>query len=134
MKCYKQTEILSVGPEDHAMQFYHLTTIAVDYVKIIQSEKAQNRGCDKIPKNTTSVKKKIVDIILSQQMLHDNKYALSQGLLVGNLYSLWGSASSSEVMYHNYKLRLFDIFQRLTEGVTSREGLDDPALSPTGIF
>ena len=74
----------------------------------------------------------------------DDKYILSQDHLVRSLFSIWGSASASEGIYHNDNLRLFGLkitrednrgkFQRLAEGVANRDGLGDPSLETTGIF
>ena len=60
------------------------------------------------------------------------------------LEAVWGSNSGTRGIHENDKLCLFrrlianenncPMYQRLAEGVTMRSQLDDPSLSPTGIF
>lgn len=98
----------------------------------------------KDPQESHEHQEKIIEIIISQRILLDNKYVLSQDRLARILFTIWGSASALEGMHYNDKLRLFGLimtrednrfeFQRLAEGVTSRAGLDDPLLSPASIF
>ena len=106
---YNQAKTLSVGPEEHRLFYHHLTSIAIDYVKVVQTEKIEGRGWYKILKNITNIKRKIVEMIISQRMLQDVKYVLSQDRIVRNLFTIWGSASASEGMYYNDKLRLFGL-------------------------
>ena len=144
-KRYKQAKILSVGPDKHAKFYYGLTSIAIDYVKIMQQEKAAHRGWSKIPKNATNIKMKIVEIILSQRTEESyGTFTLCQDRLARNLFSVWGSSSSGQAMHYNDKLRLFGlimtipenrpIFQRLAEGASTRATLDDPSLSLSAIY
>ena len=62
-------KIIEMGPHN-AKSFYHdSTTIAVEYFKLFKVESTLYRGLVKVPKNTTKVKIKIVDIILSLRKL-----------------------------------------------------------------
>lgn len=85
-----------------------------------------------------------METIISQRMLLDGKYVLSQDRLTRSLFTIWGLVSTSEGIHYNDKLRLLGLimtredniceFQRLAEAVTSKAGLDDPLSSPAGIF
>ena len=143
-KRYKLSKIIAIGPDGSKLCYYDLTAIAVDFVKAMQKCKEEGIGWYKIPKNTSNCKVKIVEFLLSLRMVVDEKYHLSQHRLVIMLNALWGNDSGNKGMHSNDKVRLFGIimarddnrhiYQRLAEGVTSRAQLDDPTLSPAGMY
>ena len=58
--------------------------------------------------------------------------------------NIWGAQSVDTTPHHNDRVRLFgmimtlpqfrEVYQKLAEGVTSRDGIDDPNLNNTQMF
>ena len=60
-------------------------------MKNFKKEKDMGRGWNKVPKNQTDVKKKIVDRLLVMRKLSDSsrKYELDQNKLLDMLQNVW---------------------------------------------
>ena len=91
IKRYKGSLIPARGPKGSPIYYYHLASIAIDYVKNFKKEKDMGRGWNKVPKNQTDVKKKIVDRLLAMRKLSDSsrKYELDQNKLLDMLQNVW---------------------------------------------
>ena len=74
----------------------------------------------------------------------NGKYTLSQATFVGMMENVWGARSVDTTPHHNDRVRLFgmimtlpqfrEVYQKLAEGVTSRDGIDNPNLNNTQMF
>ena len=74
----------------------------------------------------------------------DGHFFLNQRTVLGMLQNIWGNCAVDLTPHPNDRLRLFGIvfgepsfrpqLQRLCEGVTSRDSLDNPGLSIKQIF
>ena len=142
---YQRNKIISVGSEKDKRFYFHLTAIAVDFAKIMKESKDMNTGWDKIPKNNTQIKEKIVERLLSLRTKEEGgKYVLDQKRVVQMLETFWGSKAVDTTPHVNDRLRLFGILmtniefrpmlQRLSDGVVNREQLDNPELSLKQMF
>ena len=102
------------------------------------------RGWAKLPKNKTNVKVKIVERLLALRKTKDDEYVLDQSRIIGILSNVWGSVRPAATIHHNDRVRVFGIvmtieenrymYQRLAEGCTTRQSIDDPNFSPKQIF
>ena len=60
-KRYKGSKVISIGPNDEDTLFYYdLTSIAVDYVKLMKGMNTEKTGWQKLPVNLPNVKKKLL--------------------------------------------------------------------------
>ena len=144
-RTYQRNKIMSVGPENSQLFYYDLTAIAVDFTKIMRDPKNFAQSWTKLPKNNTQVKEKIVERLLAlRQRGDDGSYLLDQSSIVNFLLNIWGKDSVSLTPHTNDRVRLFGIvmarpefrgsLQQLSDGVTSRDSLDNPSLSLKQIF
>ena len=79
----KKAKILSLGPKDGEQLFYyHLTGLAVDYVKEMQQQQITNTAWFKVPKFLPNVKQKNVEIIVQLRIFELNPYKLDQTRLI----------------------------------------------------
>ena len=107
-------------------------------LKKFTTENELGQGWDKVPKNKTDVKIKMVELLIALRKENENgKFVLSQNRFLITLSSMWGAANPSATLHYNDRVRAFgiimsietnrSIFQRLAEGCTSRRDIDDPA-------
>ena len=143
-KYYCRNKIMSVGPKGNQLFYYDLTALAVDINKSMRDPLHSN-AWSKVPKNPTQVKEKIVERLLAlRQRGPDNKFVLEQTSIVLFLKQIWGKDSISLAPHPNDRVRLYGIvmaipefrfaLQRLCDGVTNRDELDNPELSLKQIF
>ena len=102
------------------------------------------RGWNKLPKNKTDVKVKIVERLLAFRKLINNEYILDQSKIILILSNVWYSVLPPTIISHNDRVRLFSIvttieenrfvYQRLSEGYTCRQSINDTNFSPRQIF
>ena len=87
IKRYKGSMIPGHGPKASPNYCYHLTSIGIDYIKKFKKEKDMGRGWNKVPKNQTDVKRKIVDKLLVMRKLSDSsrKYEPDQNKILDML-------------------------------------------------
>ena len=146
VKRYKGSNISPYGPKEAPIYYFHLTSIAIDYLKCFKKEKDLGRGWAKVPKNPTDIKTKIVERFLSMRKFSEQskKYELDQNRLLDMLTNVWGQAQPKNVIHFNDRLRLFGIlmsipsnrplFERLASGVADKNVLDDIGMQPKNIF
>ena len=103
-------------------------------------------GWNKVPKNPTDMKTKIMLKLLAMQKLNSNNnhYKLDQLRILDMLQNVWGYAQPSQIIHFNDRLRVFGLimtlpknrvyFERLALGVTSKNVLDDGSMQPKQIF
>ena len=133
-----------MGPPGNEVFFYGLTSIAVDYVKIMSVKFGEGSGWTNLPKNFSNVKAKIVQTCLQTRRMDNHKFILDQTRFVQTLHGIWGTATATLGVHDNDKVQLFGIlmsfeknrplFQRLAEGATERCQLNSSELSISGIF
>ena len=143
-KTYRQNKIPAYGPSDASLYFPLLAATAIDYVKSINKAKSDGNGWKRFPRNSSDVKVKIIEILLSlRRMNNDGKYDLEQNVILRMMDTQWGGETLSEKTEDNDKLRLFgllfhednsDKLHRLSIGITSRNQLEDPDLVLKGLF
>ena len=56
VKRYKGSNISPYGPKEAPIYYFHLTSIAIDYLKCFKKEKDLGRGWAKVPKNPTDIR------------------------------------------------------------------------------
>ena len=109
--------------------YYHLTSSAVDLLKIFQTENTLGRGWAKVPKNKSDAKLKIVGVILALRKENDDGcFSLDQTQILDILSNMWGSSKSVNSIHYNDRIRVYGIimaipanrhiYQRLAEGCT----------------
>ena len=144
-RTYLSSNIPPIGPTETCLYYYHLSSIAIDFLKKMFVEKEMGRGWVKIPKNRTDVKLKIIERLLALRRRDDQgKYSLGQNRVLLLLSNTWGNASVSSEIHFNDRVRLCKVimsldenreyYQRLAEGCSSRKHLDDPEFSMKQIF
>ena len=125
--------------------YYHLTSIAVDYLKLFTEENTLGRGWAKVPKNKSDVKVKIVGVILALRKEDDGgKFVLDQGRILSMLSNMWGALKPVNTIHYKNRIRVYGIimaipanrhiYQRLAEGYTTRRHLDDPVFNMKQMF
>mgnify|MGYP001276712819 CR=1 FL=1 len=72
-KTYQRNKIIGVGPGESQLFYYDLTAIAVNFAKIMRTAKDLGTGWDKLPKNPTQSKEKIVERIISLRRQRDDR-------------------------------------------------------------
>ena len=144
-KTYKQSQILPTGPDGEQLYFYGLSCIAIDLAKIMYEQNDLGLGWNKLPKNKTNVKMKIITRIMAlRKVIDDGSYALDQKHFLSMLQNVWGDGAVDTAPNHNDRVRLFgiimthpeyrQIYQKLAEGATNRHALDDPSLHYAEMF
>ena len=143
---YNRSKIPPVGPKESPTYYYNISSIAIDYLKTMRTEQELSRGWKKVPVNQTDAKNKIIGLLLSLRKEQAGVYVLEQERIIGMLANVWGGDENSDdtSLHHNDRIRLFGIimsidtnrpiFERLTEGCTSRQKLDDPQFNLKQIF
>ena len=134
---YRQNKIPPFGPKENPKYYPHLSAIAVDFFKSIISERNEDRGWARIPKNNTDAKLRIIELLLRMRKLgDDDSYFLDQTSVLSILETKWHLEQNSMHIESNDKLRLFGLLflekntaklHRLAEGITTRQQLDNPA-------
>ena len=144
-KTYMQSTIPVIGPKESPLFYYKLSMIAIEYVKKMPNEKEMGRGWEKLPKNKTDTKFKIIERLLAIRKRGEHgKYTLSQTKMLQVLSNQWGEGAPSTKLHRNDQVRLFGIlmtlpenrkyFQRLVERVTSRRHIYNPEFSLKQIY
>ena len=141
---YRQNKIPPYGPPDALVYYPDLSATAIDYVKSINTLKANGIRWSTFPKNISDTKIKILKVLLSlRKMNGDGVFELQQDRFISLLESQWGTALSSDNVEDNDKVRLFgllfldrnaDKLHRLLMGVSNRSQLEDPNLVLKGLF
>ena len=110
-KTYKKNKIPGYGPKEAPIYYFDLTSVAIDWLKNFKSENQLGRGWNKIPKNPTDVKMKIVERLLAMRKYNSSTglYDLEQMVLLGQLQNVWGYAQPCTQLHHNDRLRLFEV-------------------------
>ena len=107
---YLRNKIISIGPNDKKLFYYHLTAIAVDLLKIMKEDKELGKGWDKVPKNSTQVKEKTVERLINlRKQTEDGAYNLKQAYFIQILETVWGNKAVDATPHYNDRLRLFGI-------------------------
>ena len=102
-------------------------------------------GWSRVPKNTTNVKVKIIELLLKfRKMNDDSNFILSQEQFLSLLHNQWGVSQPAANITDNNKARIFGIImsipsnryilERLAEGITSRAQLDNVKYSYQEMF
>ena len=73
------------------------------------------RGCNKLPKNKTDIKVKIIEWLLVMRKIINEQYVLDQSRTIGILSNVWGSIKSVALMHHNDQFRAFSIVMTIEE-------------------
>ena len=141
---YRRSQIPGIGPKGHETFYYELTSTAIDLLKQMKSESDMGRGWNKIPKNATEAKVKLVQIILALRKEVDGKYALEQRMVIQKCSTMWGAARPANVLHHNDRIRIFgiimslpeyrEVFARLVNGPAARNEIDDVRFHPKQIY
>ena len=94
VKRYKGSNISPYGPKEAPLYYFHLTSIAIDYLKCFKKDNDLGRGWTKVPKNPTDIKTKIIERLLSMRKFSEEtkKYELDQNRLLNMLTNVWGQA------------------------------------------
>jgi len=144
-KTYLQSTITPIGLKESPLFYADFSSIAIDYVKRMTTEKEMKRGWEKLPKNKTDIKVKIIEKLLALRKRSENgEYTLSQEFILNGLSNMWGAGIPSTELHHNDRVCLFGIlmtipenqeyFQRLVEASTTRRHLDYPEFSLKQIY
>ena len=83
-KSYKQSHILPIGPEGEQLYFYGLSCIAIDLAKIMYEQNDLGLGWNKLPKNKSNVKMKIITRIMGLRKVIDD----GRDIFLTKIYSL----------------------------------------------
>ena len=143
-KTYRSNKIPPFGLEEEHIYYYGLSSIAIDYIKSINTEKASRNCWSSFPENFTDIKMKIINILLRLWRLDDNGvYELSQTQVIYMVDTMWGRKVTSQSTEDNDKVRLFGLLfleaneeqlLRLAMGVTKRSQFEDQTPTLRGIF
>ena len=143
-KTYRGNKIPPFGQEEEPIYYYGLSSIAIDYIKSINIEKATGNSWSSLPKNFTDIKMRIINILLRLQRLDDNGvYELGQTKVLDVMDIMWGCKVASQSTENNDKVRVFGLLFLecnmeqllcLAMGVTKRGQLKDQTLTLRGIF
>ena len=145
-KTYKKSKIPGYGPDEAPIYYFDLTSIAIDWLKSFKAQHLLGRGWNKIPKNATDGKMKIIQRLLQMRKYNDQTqlFELEQTVLLGQLQNVWGYAQPPTQLHHNDRIRLFGIlmtlphnlamYTRLAEGINNRAVFDDPKMHPKQMF
>ena len=135
---------MALGTIEIPVYYYHLTSIAIDMASKMEIEKNMGRGWAKLPKNKTNVIVKILERLLALKKKKDDEHVLDHNRIIGILSNVWGSVWPAATIYYNDRVRVFGIimpneenryiYQRLAEGYTTRQSIDDPNFSRKQIF
>ena len=90
-KHYMRSKIPPIGPKESPMFYFHISAIAIDYLKKLSKESELSRGWKKVPVNKTDGKNKIINILLATRKIDTNgTYQLDQGRVIAMLANVWG--------------------------------------------
>ena len=90
-KHYNRSKIPPIGPKEAPMYYYHISAIAIDYLKKLSQESELSRGWKKVPVNKTDGKNKIINILLATRKIDTNGiYQLDQGRVLAMMANVWG--------------------------------------------
>ena len=142
---YRRSHIPGIGPLGMEVYYYHLTSIAVDYLKLFTEENTLKRGWAKVPKNKSDAKVKIVGVILAlRKEDEEGNFVLEQTRILQMLSNMWGASKPVNTLHYNDRVRVYGIimaipanrhiYQRLAEGCTTRRHLDDPVFNLKQMF
>ena len=142
---YRQNKIPPFGPSENQTYYPLLSSIAIDFLKSLVSERKAGRGWSRLPKNNTDIKTKIIERLMMLRKIDEssNKYELNQSYFLSLLETSWGMDIQADRITDNDKLRLFGLLflskneeklHRLAEGISSRQQLDDPSSNIKYIF
>ena len=110
-KTYKGKQIPAYGP--NKIFYYYLSSIAIDYMTSFKENATE--WC-RVPKNTTNVKNKIIEVILQLRKPNDDgKLAIDQHRFLHIVYQQWGGAKAQANMTDSDKLRVFALIMTLSE-------------------
>ena len=104
-KNYKRMQIPAFGPTN--IYYVHLASIAIDFILSIKND--PQTWC-RVPKNTTQVKIKIIELLLTERKLDDSgRYVLCQQHFLRNLTTRWSGSKAISNIVDNDKLRVFGL-------------------------
>ena len=66
-RTYLKNKIICVGSGDNELHYYDLTTTAVDLSKQMRSANQNGKGWERLPKNNTHVKERIIERLLTMR-------------------------------------------------------------------
>ena len=85
-RSYKQNKIPGVKTAGATVFHIGLSSIAIDYLKMLVNEKELGRGWDKTPRNKSDAKLKIIESLIAMRYEDSNrKYILDQRNFIGTL-------------------------------------------------
>ena len=89
-----KSRIAGYGPLEAPIFYYDLTSIAIDYLRNVKAQNELGRGWNKIPKNVTDCKLKIISRLLAMRKYSETSslYELDLKVLLGQLQNVWGYA------------------------------------------
>ena len=139
-KTYNKKQIPTFGP--NKVYYYHLCSIAIDYIEYFKNNQ---KDWNRLPKNVTNLKTKILGMLLTFRKRMDNgRYKLDQEMFINLLFENWGGVHAVSQIVDNDKLRVFGllltkeknkyILERLAEGIKNRNQLDDSMYSLKEMF
>ena len=95
-KTYQQNKIPAYGPPDASLYFPQLAATAIDYAKNINKAKGDGKGWKRFPWNSSDVKVKIIEILLSLRRINnDGNYGGILGKHVSNKIAFYRDSSVS---------------------------------------
>ena len=71
-KAYQRNKFIDIGPGENNTFYYDITAISVNYANIMRTAKDLGTRWDKLSKNPTQMKKKIVERIISLRRQKDD--------------------------------------------------------------
>ena len=144
-RAYRGVQIPASGTKDDPIYYYDLACIAIDMMKAFYEQNRIQTGWQKLPKNKTNVKNKILGRLLALRNCgFDGIYTLDQKSLLEMLGTYWGDGAVSSVIHPNDRARVFGIimtmeeyrpiFEKLALGVTHQSDIDDISMSIERMF
>ena len=104
-KSYRRIQIPKYGAK--SLYYIGLSSIAIDY---IISFKNNDDYWSRVPKNSTDVKMKLIELLLKSRTLRDNNlYTLDQTQFLHLLKNQWGGKRPASVIEDNDRLRVFGL-------------------------
>ena len=107
---YKQAKIPAITATGVTLYYYDLSSIAIDYLKSFASENVLNRGWDKVPKNKSDAKVRIINSLIAMRREGDDgKYVLDQESYLETIERMWGESRACTTPHHNDRVRVYGL-------------------------
>lgn len=109
-KHYHWSKILVIGPKESPTYYFHILSIAIDYLNTFAKEKELGHSWKKVSVNKADGKNKIINILLALQKLDTNGVCyLDQGCVLSMLANMWDGRNNDNntTMHHNNRVRIY---------------------------